>query len=961
MADMKFHRRITFIVIFVSLVAILYAPLCPAADPKASVNPAVNKITIAISTDTVPFHFIDDQGRPAGIIVELWQLWSRKTGIEIGFISAPWSETIAMVIDGHADVHAGLTYNPERDRTLDFGEPLTLSDSFFFFHNHIFGINTVDDLTPYRIGIVKGTHEAAILESVLAGATLVEYDNRETLYDAIQQGDIRVFADVEQMARHFLTQRGIAHEYRYNQDSPLDKNGLYPAVADGNAILTVIQKGFEQIAVQERAAIERQWISPRLKDVLIVACERNYPPFAQLGVNGKPSGLLIDLWRLWAKKTGNQVEFLMTDWPDTLQALENGTADIHSGLYHTAERSLWIHFSKPLYENDSAFFYVPEFGEVQTVNQLTGKKVGALRDSFQAEYMGINYPALDLIEFDSYSALLEAAARGLIKAFMDERLPMKDRMRHQYEPGQFRMLPKPRISNQMHAGVLSSNAKLAAVINAGLTEITPREWHDLEKRWIIDPEDRYYARKQIKIDLTPREIAWLAAHKDIRIGVHPDSAPYSFIDETGNYSGVSADFVQIIRERSGLNLEMVTGLNREELLEGARQKTIDLIATARKTPERQESLNFSQIYIPTPRVIITRRDFSAIKGRYDIEGRKIALIKGYASHEKIVQAYPKIEPYWYSKPLYALRSVSLGKTDAYIGTQGTATYLMAKHTITDLKIAAIFDDSIEGLRFAVRKDWPELAAILDKALDTIAESERLQIFAKWIQTEPGELQEKKLDLSVEEKAWLAEHQQIRLGVDPKWPPFEFVDAAGIYSGISSGYVRLLNDKLNISMKPAPDINWYEVMQRARKGEVDVLPCAAKTPQRSKFLRFTNPYLSFPMVIVTRQDAAFISQVSAFDKATPRSSALSLRPLSSHWCSKTRKSSCHRRKARSKSIQFPKRSHSLIKASWMISTVSRPSSSCPVTTRRLSARCWIRSQRPVPNSFRVARRRVSSVP
>ena len=110
---------------------------------------------------------------------------------------------------------------------------------------------------------------------------------------------------------------------------------------------------------------------------------------------------------------------------------------------------------------------------------------------------------------------------------------------------------------------------------------------------------------------------------------------------------------------------------------------------------------------------------------------------------------------------------------------------MSKHTITNLKVAAIFDDSLDGQRFAVRKDWPELAAILDKALDTISESERLKILGKWIHTEPGKVQQKKLILSEEEKAWLAENKNIRLGVDPVWPPFEFINAAKIYSGISS--------------------------------------------------------------------------------------------------------------------------------------------------------------------------------
>ncbi len=861
---MKLRTILTIILAVLTLAAFFDTGETQTADSIDAIGPTVQKITIAVSTDTVPFHFINDQGQPSGIIVDMWRLWSEKTGVEIEFITAPWNETIVMVREGRVDVHAGLNYNPDREEFLDYGESLSRSDSFFFYHQNLYGLNAVGDLLAFRIGVVKGSHEASLLKSKLPQSTLIEYPDQKALYDALKRGEIKVFADVEQMARHFLTQRGIAHQYRYNIESPLDKNAFYPAVGEGNAKLTLIEKGFEKISVQERAEIERRWISPRLKDVLIIACERNYPPFTQLGVNGKASGLLIDLWRLWAKKTGNQVEFLMTDWSDTLKALKNGTADIHSGLYHTAERSLWIHFSRPIYENDSVFFYVPEFGEVQTVQELAGQKVGALRDSFQAEYVATEYPDLDLIEFDSYPALLEAGAKGLIKAFMDELLPMKDRMLHQYERGQFETLEEPRISNQMHAGTLSSNAKLISAINAGLRSITAQEWLELEKRWIIDPADRFYGKKQKRIDLSPKEIAWLATHKNIRIGVDPGYAPYCFIDESGKYAGVSADFVHIIRERLGINMEMVPGLNWEEILEGTRQGTVDVITTARKTPERESFLNFSQTYIPTPLVIITRRDFSAIKGRYDIEGRKIALVKGYASHEKIVRDYPKIEPFWYSKPLYALRSVALGKSDAYIGSQGTSTYLMSKHSITNLKVAAVFDDSLDGQRLAVRKDWPELAAILDKALDTISESERLKILGKWIHTESGPVRQKKLVLSKEEKAWLAEHKNIRLGVDPSWPPFEFFDAARTYSGISSGYVRLLNDKLNLNMKPVSDIGWYEVMQRARKGGVDVLPCVAKTPEREKFLRFTKPYLSFPMVIVTRQDSAFISEVSGFE-------------------------------------------------------------------------------------------------
>ena len=54
---------------------------------------------------------------------------------------------------------------------------------------------------------------------------------------------------------------------------------------------------------------------------VIIACDSNYPPFTQLGADGQAYGMLIDLWRLWAEKTNHRVEFLMTDWPNTLTAI----------------------------------------------------------------------------------------------------------------------------------------------------------------------------------------------------------------------------------------------------------------------------------------------------------------------------------------------------------------------------------------------------------------------------------------------------------------------------------------------------------------------------------------------------------------------------------------------------------------------------------------------------------------
>jgi PAS domain S-box-containing protein len=856
----------TLLLTLAILTKILVAGESQAATLKGPSDSAVQKVIIATSNSTIPFQFIDKAGRPAGIVVDFWKLWAKKTKIEVKFSSAPNLEAIAMVRDGRADIHAGLNFNKDHQKILEFANPLIQSNSYLFFHYNIAGIDTVNDFRPYRIGVLKSASENSILRSKLPRGTLIEFEDQQSLYDAILQGDIKVFADIEQSAKHFLHTRNIAHEFNYNVEDPFDKSSFYPAVRAGNTkIAALIEQGFQMISGQERSQIEQAWTAPEtagLNEVLIVACDRNYPPFTQLGTDGKAYGMFIDLWRLWSEKTGHRIKFLMTDWPNTLTAIEDGKADFHSGLFHTAERSLWMHFSKQIYEVESSLFYLPEHNEINSSEALSGQKVGAIRTSYQADYLGKHYPEIKVIEFDSYAGLIEAAERGLVRSFMDEVQRVKYRMLHRHRRGQFAALSAPRIRNQIHAGALLKNADLIATINAGLSMITNGEWQELEARWIIDPADRIYLSGSKKIELDPKEIAWLAAHSNIRIGSDPAYAPYSFVNDNGQFSGVSADFVQIINERLGINMRMVPGLTWEEVLDGARQGTIDVITTARKTPGGEEYLNFTQTYIPTPQVIITRNDNPGIKSRYDIEGEKIALVRGYASHEQVANEFPSIETFWYAKPLYALRAVSTGRADAYIGPQGTSSYLINKHAMTNLKVAAIYDDSPDGQRFAVRRDWPEFTAILDKALDTISAGDRFKIMSKWI-TLGLDMAQKKSLLTENEKEWLTEKRDIRLGVNPTWPPFEFFDATKAYAGIASDYVKILNNRLNIDMAPVPELSWPQVLKMAQAGKIDVLPCAVKTLERSKYLLFTRPYLNFPMVILTRDDAPYIRGVMDF--------------------------------------------------------------------------------------------------
>lgn len=83
---------------------------------------------------------------------------------------------------------------------------------------------------------------------------------------------------------------------------------------------------------------------------LVVAISGNYPPLSLLDANGDPAGMLVDIWRLWAEKSGQAIEFKVSSWADTLYTLQSGEADIHSGLFMSGERAEWMDFSRPVYE-----------------------------------------------------------------------------------------------------------------------------------------------------------------------------------------------------------------------------------------------------------------------------------------------------------------------------------------------------------------------------------------------------------------------------------------------------------------------------------------------------------------------------------------------------------------------------------------------------------------------------------
>ncbi len=109
------------------------------------------------------------------------------------------------------------------------------------------------------------------------------------------------------------------------------------------------------------------------------------------------------------------------------------------------------------------------------------------------------------------------------------------------------------------------------------------------------------------LDLTPQETRWIQQHPEITLGADYQWPPYEFNDERGRHTGISADILHLIEQKTGLVIHVRSGV-WAEILKDAKQGKLDGLACAVKTPERQEYFSFTTPYTQMPLAVFVRND-----------------------------------------------------------------------------------------------------------------------------------------------------------------------------------------------------------------------------------------------------------------------------------------------------------------------------------------------------------------
>ena len=747
----KFWTSLTFAVVL-AWSACYFAPMAFAADKP-------ERIFVAHCADCVQFHFQDQGGDADGLIIDMWRLWSERTGIAIDYQAATWEETLRMVADGRADAHAGLFFNDERAEYLEYGTSLTETDTHFFVHKDLPGIETVEDLTAYKVGVLAGDFVEGYLKAKLPPENIVAFASYEAIMRALSKGNLQVFAADTSTGTFHLQKAGLGYVFEAPASKPLYSQKWFVAAAKGNTeLIGIIDAGMALIGQSERREIERRWASvsePSVFDdskterqlnlsvrerqwladhpVIRVHNETDWPPF-NFFENGTAQGFSIDYMNLLAALIDVKIEYVTgPSWSEFLDMMKSGELDVMLNIVKTPERQKYLLYAEKPYAYNPNTILSRRDTPYENLEQLSGKTVAIPKGFFYEEILKRDYPRIKLHLVKNMDESMKAVIFGRADAALGELAVLNYLMDREMITGH--TLSGEVVLGGVNYSQLNIAARkdlpiLVSILTKAMAAVPPEEVKALRQRWIEITATA--TPKTSKFELTDDEKAWLAAHKNLRLGIDNAYPPFEFADENGNYSGMATDYVRLISDKLGIEMTVVPDMSWSEVLSGVQSGGLDVLPAAAKTEERETFLNFSRPYMVFPTVIITRDDHPIVAGLSDLTEDTLAQTKGYSVTAGLAAGHPEIEQIPTDTPLEALRAVAVGEAEATVMNLAVATYLIKQNNLSNLQVAAPADLELPGLSFAVRNDWPELIPILNKALASITPEEESAIRAKWV-------------------------------------------------------------------------------------------------------------------------------------------------------------------------------------------------------------------------------------
>ncbi|PCI60085.1 MAG: hypothetical protein COB35_10120 [Gammaproteobacteria bacterium] len=621
----------------------------------------------------------------------------------------------------------------------------------------------------------------------------------------------------------------------------------------------VLNLSFAQITTKTTVtltAVEKAWLAKH--PVIKVAGGKEWVPLDFVNDKGEYSGFSFDYLTLISKKTGLNFEYHTSLWTKSYNSVLNKKNDLLPALYQTKQRDKSLLFSHE-YFRSLEYFFTRNDVKFELSKPFANKKLALVKDYTVESLIRKTYPNLQIILTESLNEaitmVLEHKADLLFDSYTTIQYILKEKAIVNFSP--YKALKNAQIF-PLKMATTKNNPELISIINKGLNAITKQERSILLKKWKISTNILSTQKTSTKLNLTSEQQVWINTHPVIKVAGDVSWLPFDFIDQQGNHIGLAHDILDYIAKETGLTFKYTTNFWLKSLTNVTENK-LNLLPAIYKTAERSKKLIFSEPYYQ-PLSYFFIRNNSTLTTTSNLNTASIALVKGNAAAQEILKQYPNIRVTYAESTEQAIQLLSQEKVDLVADAYAVINYYLVQHSIINIKkLKPVVGVSLNGIRIAVNKNFKELIPIINIALNSMSEFTKEQIYRKW-SINKQIINKNKLNFTDKEIAWLSQHQQLKIAVDPNWMPYESIDANGKHIGIVPEILKLISEQLNIGFNIIKTKTWDESTQVFRNKQADIISASIEFNHLNNAI-FTDEFLSSPFVIVMRDENQYIEKLT----------------------------------------------------------------------------------------------------
>ena len=489
------------------------------------------------------------------------------------------------------------------------------------------------------------------------------------------------------------------------------------------------------LSVQAFAAPTDTLTEVKKKGVLIVGVKDLLPPFGYIDESSKAIiGYDVDFAYALAKKLGVKVELKAVTSENRVALLQSGGIDIIAAtMSKNPEAAQEVDFSHPYFITGQKF--VAKKGKVFELQDLEKKRIGTLKGTNSERTLRKQLPSARAVLFTDYSQAFRALEKGELDAVTSHEPILAKMLAKSSGKDRFEIAP-PQISVEQYAlGMRKGDRSFVEFVNNALLEMEQSgEAKEIYERW-FGPKSDFFMRRifTIKASADPLldTLAEIKRKGVIVAGVKHLLPPFGYIDEnTKTIIGYDIDFVNAIAKKLGVKVELKT-VTSESRIPQLIAGEIDIIAaTMTRTPAREKEIDFSCTYFFSGQRFLAGK--GSIKFLKDLDGRKIATVKGSTSEQNLRKAAPKATVVLYERYPEAIQALQEGKVDAVTTDEAILAGLLArmpdkaKYEIPRLQL------NVEPYGLGIRKGNKDFVDFVNQTLVEMERSgEAKNIYNKW--------------------------------------------------------------------------------------------------------------------------------------------------------------------------------------------------------------------------------------